>query len=45
VPWLKAQMVGVARMDYPTDGDLVDRARRVFERAGDLQPSSPAPLV
>ncbi|MGE0576298.1 hypothetical protein [Reyranella sp.] len=45
VPWLKAQMVGVARMDYPTDGDLVDRARRVFERADDLQPSSPAPLV
>ena len=43
VPWLKAQMVGVESMDHPTDGELLDHARRVFKSVDRMRPNSPPP--
>ena len=45
VPWLKAQLVGVEPMDHPTDGELLDHARRVFKSTDRLLPNSPPPPV
>jgi len=43
VPWLKAQLVGVEPMDHPTDGELLDHARRVFKSVDRMLPNSPPP--
>jgi hypothetical protein len=45
VPWLKAQMVGIEPMDHPTDGELLDHARRVFRAVDRMLPNSPVPLA
>lgn len=45
VPWLKAQMVGVEPMDHPTDGELLDHARRVFKSIDRMRPNAPSPPV
>ena len=45
VPWLKAQLAGVESMDHPTDGELLDHAKRAFKAIDRMHPNSPAPLV
>jgi hypothetical protein len=32
-------------MDHPTDGELLDHARRVFRAVDRMLPNSPVPLV
>jgi stalled ribosome rescue protein Dom34 len=43
IPWLKAKMLAVEPMDHPTDGELLDHARRFFHGADRLRPNSPVP--
>lgn len=42
LPWLKAKMAGLEVMDHPTDGALVDHARRFFKAADRMRPNSPS---
>lgn len=37
-PQLKQRLIGVEAMDHPTDGELVDHARRFFKAADKLMP-------
>jgi hypothetical protein len=43
LPELDKKLRGVESADHPTDGQLVDHARRFFKAADRLQPNSPAP--
>ena len=36
-PQLKSQLIGIEPMDHPTDGELVDHARRVFKAADKMK--------
>ena len=36
-PRLKSQLIGVEAMDHPTDGELLDHARRFFKAADKMQ--------
>jgi stalled ribosome rescue protein Dom34 len=37
-PQLKKQLIGVEAMDHPTDGELLDHARRFFKAADKMTP-------
>ena len=37
-PRLKSQMLGIEAMDHPTDGALLDHARRFFKTADKMKP-------
>jgi hypothetical protein len=37
-PQLKKQLIGVEAMDHPTDGELLDHARRFFKAADRMMP-------
>src|SRR5471030_2807624 len=37
-PQLKSQLIGVEAMDHPTDGELLDHARRFFKAADKISP-------
>jgi hypothetical protein len=41
IGWLKEKLFAVEAMDHPTDGELLDHARRFFKAADKLQPNSP----
>lgn len=41
LPHVKATLVGVEAMDHPTDGELIDRARRSFKAFDRLRPNAP----
>lgn len=41
MPQLRQKLVGVEAMDHPSDGELIDHARRVFKAADRLRPNSP----
>ena len=43
LPELDKKLVGVESADHPTDGQLLDHARRYFKAADRLQPNSPPP--
>jgi hypothetical protein len=43
LPELDKKLLGVESADHPTDGQLLDHARRFFKTADRLQPNSPAP--
>ncbi len=36
-PQLKSQLIGIEPMDHPTDGELVDHARRFFKAADKMK--------
>ena len=40
---LREKLVGVESADHPTDGQLVDHARRFFKAADRMRPNSPPP--
>jgi stalled ribosome rescue protein Dom34 len=40
-PQLKSRLIGVEPMDHPTDGELIDHARRFFKAADRMQPQRP----
>ena len=40
--WVHAKLVGVEAMDHPTDGELLDQARRAFKAIDRMQPIPPA---
>ena len=42
VPWLRKSLMGVETADHPTDGELLDHARRAFKAIDRLLPNSPA---
>ena len=42
VPGLNGKLLGVEAADHPSDGQLLDHARRFFKAADRLQPNSPA---
>lgn len=41
-PALRKTLVGVETMDHPTDGQLLDHARRAFKAIDRMRPNSPA---
>ena len=41
-PALRKSLVGVETMDHPTDGELLDHARRAFKAIDRMLPNSPA---
>lgn len=41
-PELRRSLVGTETMDHPTDGELLDHARRAFKAIDRLLPNSPA---
>ena len=42
IGWLKEKLFAVEAMDHPTDGELLDHARRFFKAADKLRPNSPS---
>ena len=42
MPWLRKSLVGVEAMDHPTDGELLDHARRAFKAIDRMLPNTPA---
>jgi len=40
-PRLKSQLVGVEPMDHPTDGELIEHARRFFKMSDKMKPNTP----
>ena len=40
-PRLKSQLVGVEPMDHPTDGELLEHARRFFKTSDKMKPNTP----
>ncbi len=42
-PDLRRKLLAVETTAHPTDGELLDHARRLFKRLDRLQPNSPAP--
>lgn len=42
LPELDRKLLGVEAADHPSDGQLLDHARRFFKAADRLQPNSPA---
>jgi hypothetical protein len=42
LPDLNAKLLGVEPADHPTEGELLDHARRAFKRIDRMQPNSPA---
>ena len=40
---LQEKLVGVETVDHPTDGQLVDHARRFFKAVDRMRPNSPPP--
>jgi hypothetical protein len=42
LPSLRNNLVGTGAMDHPTDGELVDHARRAFKSIDRMRPNSPA---
>jgi stalled ribosome rescue protein Dom34 len=41
---LQKKFVGVETVDHPTDGQLVDHARRFFKAVDRMRPNSPSPI-
>jgi len=41
-PEMRASLVGVETMDHPTDGELLDHARRAFKAIDRMRPNTPA---
>lgn len=41
-PHFRKTLVGVEAMDHPTDGELLDHARRAFKAVDRMQPNSPS---
>ncbi len=41
MPRVKATLVGVEPMDHPTDGELLDHARRAFKAIDRMAPNTP----
>ncbi len=41
LPHVKETLVGVEAMDHPTDGELLDHARRAFKAIDRLRPNAP----
>lgn len=41
-PELRHSLVGTETMDHPTDGELLDHARRAFKAIDRMRPNSPA---
>ncbi len=41
-PQLRQSLVGVEAMDHPTDGELMDHARRAFKAIDRMRPNTPA---
>lgn len=44
LPELKKKLLGIETLDHPTDGELVDHARRYFKAADKMRPNSPSPV-
>jgi len=42
MPWLRKSLMGVEAMDHPTDGELLDHARRAFKAIDRMLPNTPA---
>jgi stalled ribosome rescue protein Dom34 len=42
LPSLRDSLVGTGAMDHPTDGELVDHARRAFKAIDRMRPNTPA---
>ena len=42
LPSLRSSLVGLDAMDHPTDGELLDRARRAFKAIDRMRPNAPA---
>lgn len=42
MPWMRKSLAGVEAMDHPTDGELVDHARRAFKAIDRMLPNTPA---
>lgn len=40
MPWVRKTLVGVEAMDHPTDGELLDHARRAFKAIDRMQPQA-----
>ena len=41
-PQLRQSLVGIEAMDHPTDGELMDHARRAFKAIDRMRPNTPA---
>jgi hypothetical protein len=41
-PWLEEKLLAVETADHPTDGQLLDHARRFFKAADRMLPNSPS---
>jgi len=41
---LREKLLGVETVDHPTDGQLVDHARRFFKAVDRMRPNSPSPV-
>jgi hypothetical protein len=41
LPSLRASLVGTDTMDHPTDGELLDHARRAFKAIDRMRPNTP----
>ncbi len=42
MPWMRKSLMGVEAMDHPTDGELLDHARRAFRAIDRMLPNTPA---
>jgi hypothetical protein len=42
MPQLRKSLMGIEPMDHPTDGELLDHARRAFKAIDHMLPNSPA---
>jgi stalled ribosome rescue protein Dom34 len=42
MPWVRKALVGIETMDHPTDGELLDHARRAFKVIDRMLPNTPA---
>lgn len=42
LPSLRNKLVGTGAMDHPTDGELLDHARRAFKAIDRMRPNTPA---
>jgi len=42
LPSLRSSLVGIDAMDHPTDGELLDHARRAFKAIDKMRPNTPS---